>query len=398
MVTGDGFFIKKLNRSLILQKIIEQGLISRADLAKVVGLNKATISVQVADLLEEELIYETQQEHSTVGRRPIMLSLNRKAGYALGIDLDAKDISYTLSDLSGLPVHSETVPLKTSDYEEVVDIVAIKIKSFEEQCINSRYGMVGVVIGIHGTVSKDEKISFVPQHQWQDKDLKTDLEKRINTTIRIENNANLSAFAEKVFTCQECDNLLSISMYSGMGLGIIMNGELLKGHNGFAGEMGHMIVFPGGKQCACGNKGCWELYASERRFLLQVAAMKNKSSVSYQEVRDWLNEKDPEICSHTDQFIEYLAIGLNNIINLYNPETVVLNSEILKLLPDAISQIEAHMHSNVSQYGDLKVSELGKDACAMGACAIAVKNFLEVPELRLSFTKKHLPANQILQA
>ena len=88
MVTGDASFIKKINRSLIISKIIEHGMISRADLAKITGLNKATISVQAAELLAEELIIESQQEHKNLGRRPIMLSLNHQAGFALGIDLD----------------------------------------------------------------------------------------------------------------------------------------------------------------------------------------------------------------------------------------------------------------------------------------------------------------------
>src|SRR5690625_6556656 len=86
MVTGDGAYIKKINRGLILKNIISREMVSRAELAKITGLNKATISVQVASLLEDALIYETKQEHHVVGRRPIMLSINREAGYVLGID------------------------------------------------------------------------------------------------------------------------------------------------------------------------------------------------------------------------------------------------------------------------------------------------------------------------
>lgn len=393
MVTGDGSYIKKINRSLILQKIIEHGMISRADLAKVVGLNKATISVQVADLLDEELIFETQQEHTAVGRRPIMLSLNRKAGFALGIDLDTKHITYTLSDLLGYPVLSKEVPLETSEYGSILQLVIGQIKEFQLQCADSRYGMVGAVIGIHGTVAKDEKVFFVPQHQWRNKDLKADIENEIDVDIHIENNANLSAFAEKAFNHYDSENLLSIAMYSGMGLGIILDGELLKGYNGYAGEMGHMIIFPGGKECTCGNRGCWELYASEARMLQEIAALKNKQETSYAEIQKWVNENDSEVCQYIEKFIEYLSIGLNNVINLYNPETLVLNSEILKMLPDALDRIKGHLHSTFNQYRELRLSELGKDACVMGACAMAVKSFLEVPELRLSLSEKHLPAN-----
>jgi hypothetical protein len=98
MATGDAAYIKKINRSLIIRNIIEAGKISRADLSKAVVLTRATISAQVADLIDEELIVETPVEHNTVGRRPISLSLNHQAGYALGIDLDYGQISFTLSD------------------------------------------------------------------------------------------------------------------------------------------------------------------------------------------------------------------------------------------------------------------------------------------------------------
>lgn len=393
MVTGDGSYIKQINRGLILQQIIEHGMISRADLSKKVGLNKATISVQAADLLDEELIYETQQEHRNLGRRPIMLSLNRQSGFALGIDLDAKDITYILSDLLGYPVHTETVPLGTSDYDSILALLSAQIKKFQEQCADSHYGLIGVVIGVHGTIGKNEKVFFVPQHQWVDKELKTDLEKELDVAIQIQNNANASAFAEKVFTSQDSENLLSISMYSGMGLGIIMDGELLKGYNGFAGEMGHMIVVPGGKQCTCGNKGCWEMYASEARLLQNLADIKKKNKLSYDDVESWIAAEDKEVIQQIDEFFEFLAIGLNNIINLYNPETIVLNSQVLKMDLHAIERIESLLTSSVSQYRELKISELGKEACAMGACALAIKSFLKVPELRLDLSTEHLPAD-----
>lgn len=393
MVTGDGSYIKQINRGLILQQIIEHGMISRADLSKKVGLNKATISVQAADLLDEELIYETQQEHRNLGRRPIMLSLNRQSGFALGIDLDAKDITYILSDLLGYPVHTETVPLETSDYGSILALLSAQIKKFQAQCAGSHYGLIGVVIGVHGTVGKNEKVFFVPQHQWVDKELKMDLEKELDVAIQIENNANASAFAEKVFASQDSENLLSISMYSGMGLGIIMDGELLKGFNGFAGEMGHMIVVPGGKQCTCGNKGCWEMYASEARLLQNLAVIKKKNKLSYDDVESWIAAEDEEVIRQIDEFFEFLAIGLNNIINLYNPETIVLNSQVLKMDPQAIERIERLLTSSVSQYRELKLSGLGKEACAMGACALAIKSFLKVPELRLDLSTEHLPAD-----
>src|SRR5699024_7535162 len=110
MRTGDGAYIKQLNRGLILQEIIKNGKISRADLSKRTSLNKATISVQVADLLEEDLIYESREEHNTIGRRPIMLGINNSCGYILGIDIDTPKIQFAVADLSGIIVEDWSMP------------------------------------------------------------------------------------------------------------------------------------------------------------------------------------------------------------------------------------------------------------------------------------------------
>lgn len=394
MVTGDGAYIKKLNRNFILSKIVEYGMISRAELSKITGLNKATISVQVVELLDKELIYETQQEHNVVGRRPIMLSLNREAGCVLGIDLDYKQITYTLSDLLGFPLISDTYELNSSNYEEIRALIANHIKDYKKKCMNMRYGMVSVVIAIHGTVGKDETIFFIPQHQWRNKNLKADLEKDLEISVHIENNANLSAFSEKIYKHHDTDNLLTISMYSGIGLGIIMDGEVIKGYHGYAGEMGHMVLFPDGLPCKCGNKGCWELYASEASLFSILSQAMNKRDISYQDIQHWIKTSEPEVSKHMNTFIKHVSIGINNIINLYNPETIVLNSELLHLYPNAIEEIKANLTSSVSQYRELVISDLGKNATVMGACALGIKNFLEIPELNLELSERLLPANK----
>lgn len=387
MVTGDGAYIKQINRGLILKNIIEHGMISRADLSKITGLNKATISVQVANLLDEELIYETQQEHHAVGRRPIMLSINRRVGYVLGIDLDYQQIQFTVSDLQGNTVDNETIIPDTADYDSIVQILIKYIKQYNNNHSNSRYGLVSVVIGIHGTVNNDESILFVPQFRWHHKDLKRDLEKELNDiNLFIENNANLSAYAERVYKHHKSDNLLNIILTSGIGAGIVIDGKLHKGYHGYAGEMGHMIIVPDGVPCRCGNYGCWELYASEPSLFEQLSKMLNRPNIAHHEVCNLLKEQDPTTIELFKRFLTYLTIGLNNIINLYNPETIVLNSEILRNYPNVVEEIKSNLKSSVSTYREIVLSELGNHACVLGASALAIQHFLDVPELILTIS------------
>ena len=383
MITGDGAYIKKINRSIILSKIIEHGMISRADLSKITGLNKATISVQVADLLDEELINESKLEHNVVGRRPIMLSINKSAGYVLGIDLDYKHIQYTVSDLAGNPVRYDSIDLETDTYGDIVRLLIKDITEYKSSYSKSRYGLVSVIIGIHGTVNKDDSIYFVPTYQWQNKSLKTDLSE-LDIDISIQNNANLSAYSERVYKHHDSNNLLCIQFSSGIGAGIMIDGQLHKGYHGYAGEMGHMIISQDGKACRCGNNGCWEQYSSEPSFLDRLSEQLKRPELTLNEVRILIADQDPIAIKLMEQYITDLSIGLNNIINMYNPETLVLTSELLKIYPNAVDKIKGKLNSTVSQYRNLVLSDLGNKSCSMGACALAIQSFLEVPELILT--------------
>jgi len=381
MRTGDGAYIKLLNRSLILQQIIKKGKISRADLSKTTGLNKATVSVQVADLLEQELIYESRVEHNAIGRRPIMLSINSSAGYILGIDLDTPLIQFAISNLSGEIVEKSVLEIGTDEYEAIVQLLNEQIRYYIAKYSDSIYGLISVNIAIHGPVDNGV-IGFIPKLEWENKNLKNDLTDQLDIELTIENNANLSAFAEQVYNHQS-DNLLALILTSGIGTGIILDDKLHKGYSGHAGEVGHMIIEPGGRECSCGNSGCWERYASDSSFLRESAKLLNISSLSIADVKDLVNQNDDNIDECFEKLFRHLATGLNNIINLYNPETIVLTSEILPLYPNAVEKIEEHLTSTMIDYREIVLSGLGNKSAVMGACALGIKRFFDISELTL---------------
>jgi predicted NBD/HSP70 family sugar kinase len=381
MITGDGNYIKKLNRSRILEEIIHHEFISRADLAKKTGLNKATISVQVGDLLDEELIIETQQEHHAIGRRPIMLSINGSAGYVLGIDLDYHIITYRISNLQGHLVEEKKTPFTTTEYETTLDILTKEIKTFQEKYTTSHYGLVQTVISVHGTVHHDKWIQFVPRLHWKNKDLKADIEKVLDIDVVVENNANLSTLAERAYRYPDNKSLTAITLHSGIGAGMVNNGQLVKGHDGYAGEVGHMIIVPEGKVCPCGNRGCWGLYASEPAFLSELESELGRTELTYEDVGQLLSKKDSVTTAAIETFIYYVSLGVNNIINLYNPETLIIKSKLLQLYPNAIEKLEESLHSSVNTSCTIVLSELGEDSCVLGACALALRHFFEIDEI-----------------
>ncbi|KAB8128329.1 ROK family transcriptional regulator [Gracilibacillus oryzae] len=392
MLTGDGAYIKKINRQYILNVIFEKSKISRANLAKVTGLNKATISVQVNDLLHDELIYETREEHNAVGRRPIMLSINESAAFFLGIDLDYNQILFNITNLKGDTVKYEKVDLQTDIYEDIVNIVANRIKRYEQEFSHAKFGLAQTCIAIHGTVSNDEMIHFIPSYQWRDKNLKHDLNTRGIKNIRIENNANLAVYAEKVFHYHNSDNIMLLNLASGIGAGIIINGELHRGFHGYAGEMGHMIVYPKGKPCRCGNEGCWERYASEPAFFECANRILDRRVDTHSDVKRLIDKENPQIMTALQSWITDISIGINNIINLYNPEMIVLNSPILKSYNGSLEEINKQLTSSVSYFREIVISGLGAKSAVVGACAFGIQKFLDLPSLSLSDTNNSISA------
>jgi predicted NBD/HSP70 family sugar kinase len=154
--------------------------------------------------------------------------------------------------------------------------------------------------------------------------------------------------------------------------------------------MGHMIIVPNGKRCNCGNLGCWELYASEKSFFNQLMETLQRDVITYDDIQELVKENDSATLKLMDQFLNDLAIGLNNIINLLNPETVVLNSELLKLFPNAADKLKSRLTSSISHYKELIISDLGKHAAVMGAYASVIKKFLEVPDLSIKVNDEQI--------
>ncbi|MNP37370.1 Glucokinase [compost metagenome] len=166
---------------------------------------------------------------------------------------------------------------------------------------------------------------------------------------------------------------------------MIINNKFFRGYDGFAGEIGHMIVVPGGRPCKCGNKGCWEKYASESSIFASLSEQKNIEHITYGQIQQWINEGDAEVHEVMEQFIYYLSIGLNNIINIYNPNVIVLDSELLRIYPNSFDKIKMNLNSKISHYGQLSISSIGKKSCVLGACALAIKHFLDVSILNLVY-------------
>ncbi|WP_182274876.1 transcriptional repressor XylR [Bacillus velezensis] len=381
MDIADQAFVKKVNQKLLLNEILKNAPISRAKLSEMTGLNKSTVSSQVNTLMKENLVFEIGQGQSSGGRRPVMLVFNKKAGYSVGIDVGVDYVNGILTDLEGTIVLDQHHHLECSSPEITKDILIEMIHHFIANMPQSPYGLIGIGICVPGLIDKNQKIVFAPNSNWRDIDLKSFIQKKFNVPVFIENEANAGAYGEKVFgAAKNHDNMIYASIGTGIGIGIIINNDLYRGVSGFSGEMGHMTIDFNGPKCSCGNRGCWELYASEKALLTSLQTKEKK--VSTQDIIDLAHLNDIGTLHALQNFGFYLGIGLTNILNTFNPQAIILRNSIIESHPIVLhsikSEVSSRVYSHLDNSYELLPSILGKNAPALGMSSIVIDHFLDM--------------------
>ncbi|MBO0958706.1 ROK family transcriptional regulator [Neobacillus sp. MM2021_6] len=369
--------VKENNKALVLQMILAKEPLSRADIAQVTGLNKATVSSMVNELLDEELIYESGPGESSGGRRPVLLHFNKVAGYAIGLNIGVNYILCILTDLKGNILIEKNQLLLDTSYPVVTSLVIEMIHSVMDEMPKSKYGTVGIGIGVPGIVDKSGTILLAPNLGWKDLSLKQLITDEFNLPVIIENEANAGSYGEKQFGVgQNFQNIVYVSAGIGIGVGIILNGELYQGKNGFAGEMGHMIIEANGKPCSCGSRGCWEAYASEHALI----NVENQKYLSLELLIELAEKNDQSALNLFEQIGRYLGYGINNIINTFNPEQVIIGNRLAKAqkwLEESIRKtINTHTLSFHRQEVELQFSTLSIYSAALGVIAFVVEDFI----------------------
>lgn len=345
MVTGSNELIRGINSRLVLEKILNEGPISRASIAASLGLTKATVSTIVLNLIEENLIREIGSDNVALGRKPILLEFCKENGNIISIDLGVNSIVAFTSDLKG---NNCGLKQYRNHYkrEEIINGLLGIIRRTMSGLSKTPFGVVSICIGIHGTVHENE-ITFAPYYDYAYLPIAKTLESELGIPVILENEANLSIIGEKCF-CFNAQNLIGISVHSGIGVGIIINGKLFTGRNGNAGEFGHTIVEAHGRKCPCGNQGCLEQYTSERAILNDYAKALNINSTSIDKLIADYNNGDEIAISMINRFVSYIAVGINNLINTFNPEVVIINSGFTIYIPDLIERIDTELKNRMN--------------------------------------------------
>ncbi|MDN3014586.1 ROK family protein [Paenibacillus sp. BSR1-1] len=373
--------VKLHSQKVILSTIIKNYPISRAKLSELTNLNKATVSLQTHSLIKKHLVSEIGMGVSSGGRKPILLVFNKNVGYAIGVELAANYILTILIDLEGNKFFSDYFEFVSESMEALKSILIERIRLVANHAPESPYGIIGIGVGVHGFVNENQTVVFTPHSNWDKVDIKNLLEDHFTFPVFIDNEANAGAFGEKLYgEIKNSDNSIYVSVGTGIGLGIIVNNKLYRGSDGVSGEMGHMSIEFNGKKCGCGNQGCWELYASESAFFKNLSKIKNGAEMTLEKANKMILENDADILMEIEKLGHLLGIGLTNMINTFNPDVIILRSNLIEANPIILKSIKKAVSKRVSRYIPLKneilISKLNRNAAALGAASFMIKKFL----------------------
>ncbi|KAA6458303.1 ROK family transcriptional regulator [Acidobacteria bacterium AB60] len=338
---------REINRDILLYTIHHHQPVSRADLARLTGLQASTVSSIIGQLIEEGWVLPGTLGRLPRGRRPTFVTLNDKH-VMLGIDLRPGKASLALVDINGNLLNRESLTFSSSnqpsDAKKAVQQLCKTARSMRSSCRGKLFDGVGV--SVSGRVDQGtHRVLFSPNAPWAQIDVYEQFQKVIGGTIEMDNAANTCIFAERWFgEFRGATNLMTISISEGLGTGLVVDGHLLRGGGGIAGEFGHMPFDESGPPCGCGNVGCWETQASNRAALRYYHELVPENTLSsFQQLLDLAETGDPRALQAIERMTAALARGMAILVAGLAPEVISIVGECTAMWPRMWPIIESHL-------------------------------------------------------
>jgi N-acetylglucosamine repressor len=387
--TGNRDLIRAINRSHILNAIKTHGPIGRADIARRTGLSPATVTSISAKLISQNLVLEKSAGDSSGGRPPILLIINPRGGYVIGIKLTESHAVCALTDLEASVVAKTSRMLSGHDPAQVVeDLAQVVLSLIREQKIAKKQ-LLGIGIGLAGIVDAENGVlRQSPIYGWDNVPLRAMMQSKLHIPIYIENDVNTLTLTEKWFGHgQGLDNFLIVTVGRGVGLGIVVNGQFYRGQNGGAGEFGHVAIHADGPLCACGKRGCLEVYVGDPGLIraAQEAAARGKLSTvdNMDELLSLARSGERAAIQIFDQAGRILGLAIANLINVFDPKKIIISGEGTREGDFLFGPMqESIRHNTMPGLFDPDIVEIdpwGDDAWARGAAGLVLREVFESP-------------------
>ncbi len=389
MVTGTASTqddLRRLNRARLLRRLHEAGPARRSDLVAFTGLNRSTVGVLVSELADAGLVCEVAGMPGQVGRPSLRVEPIAESAVVVAIDVQVDSTVIALLGLGGREFWRRDLEHSRADYTPKValkDIVSLTRQALRRAPAGAV--LVGVGIGVPGVVDHaDGLVRFAPNLGWSDVPLgdmvRSALASEFGSApyVSVSNDADLGALAEHVRGVGvDSRNLIYLSGEVGIGGGIIMNDRPMVGAGGFGGEVGHMVVDPDGAQCRCGATGCWET-----RIGRDALVRNGGPGLAAEDVIAAAAAGDARAREAVDEAGRWLGIGLANLVNLFNPEVIVLGGHLRLMLPLVTGAVYREVHHALPAAREqvrVDVPALKGDSTLIGAAEAAFEGLLADP-------------------
>lgn len=321
--------LRRINERRLLEVIQQQGPSSRASLTRVSGLTAPTVSKAVDSLLKRGLVEEIDPIEQALGRPGRLVRMASDSAAVLGVVIDAHTCCVTAAGLDGKISEQQTCRFTTpGSYAELLDVIT-------DHCQGLIAGTTGTLRGIGVSVpglvnERLEEIVFSPNLHLLDKhNPARDLAARFTVQGVLVQETDALCLSERMYGgARGLEDFAVLDVATGVGLGVMSGGQLLSGHSGMAGEVGHITIQPDGVRCGCGNRGCLETLATDAA-LVRMIAEDLGTPLGIEQVADLLRDRPGDFQHHVRTVVEHLAIAISAVINIFNPTNLFVHGTLL---------------------------------------------------------------------
>jgi len=363
---------RQINRNLVFNLIRTRQPLSRADLARVSGLQRSTVSLIVEDLIAEKWILEGSMGRPPRGRRPTFLELNHQRA-VIALDIHPAQSTIAVTDLGGKIVAQNMIDLPPDPNKAIQPIVTAIRRMIDS---HSNKSFDGIGISLPGRADPLlEKLIFAPNLKWPVLSIKSRIQRATGLRVEMDNVANACALSEVWFGDSDgVRDLVVVNVSEGIGTGIFANGRLLRGANGMAGEFGHVQMAANGPVCGCGSRGCWEMVASNRAGLRYFQEISGRATPqSFAALVKLAQADDTDAIQSLEKMASFLGKGLRMIASALAPNEIIIVGDITTVWYMFGKVVEAELKQNaLSKVPKLRPAFDGNTARLRSAVALVM--------------------------
>lgn len=388
--------MRDINRALILNHLRLAAPQSRAELAERTGLTRSTVSSLVDELIAANLVHETGIAPSRGGRRGTLLALNPAGGCAIGVAITSDQIVVLLTDFIAQPRWQRQMALIGSDPHQVIaQIEALIDEALTYNAAHEAMPLLGIGLATPGLVhARDGTLRTATNLGWRDIPFQTRWEARFGVPVRVGNEASIAALGEHYFGAGTgfSDFVYLELSARAIGAGLFVEGRLYQGVDGYAGEVGHMVIDPAGPVCSCGRRGCWEAVLRQACDLapLQAALTAGTSSslggaerLTRAAVLAAAQTGDPLARDYVERLLNVLVSGLANLANVFNPQRIIVGGSLGLLLSPFLPALQSVLMTQITlpaeSAPELVLAQIASNPSALGAVALVLDAIMSEP-------------------